>query len=217
VWAEQAIYTSISRGGRAGYHLVARSPGLSEPDARALVSWCPSQGALADDEANRASLNFHPLSSGRYVLSRTCQGRPEYSGRGGRQLYTHALILDEATLRASGYQPVALYRDAQAQGHLRYRADPPTALSPVPLGAIYPPRDPAAWVPRARAFGLGDIERMCERLVSGDAIHLRYPGDRIALVECLLNLVPTALVPALSFTTSLRRSPVRPFRLTLAD
>ena len=32
---EQAIYTSLPRDGRAGYHVVSRSPGLTDDEARA--------------------------------------------------------------------------------------------------------------------------------------------------------------------------------------
>src|SRR5208337_2441493 len=49
-------------------------------------------GSLLLDQYNRVSVNFHPLPSGRFALSRTCEGPPEYSGRGGRQLYTHIMI-----------------------------------------------------------------------------------------------------------------------------
>src|SRR5262249_47040117 len=114
VWAEQAIFTSMTRLGKSGYHLVARSPGVSESDAITLATWSPSHGALIVDAANRTSVNFHPMPGGRYALSRTCEGPPEYSGRGGRQLYTHALILEKAKLQQACYQPFALYRDALA-------------------------------------------------------------------------------------------------------
>src|SRR5690348_12988097 len=125
---EQAIYTSLSRDGRAGYHVVSRSPGVSEDEARALASWSPSHGALLLDDSNRLSVNFHPLPGGRHALSRSCEGRPEYSGRGGRQVYTHALILGPAQLEASGGGPLAIYRDALALGHLLYRPEPEPVL-----------------------------------------------------------------------------------------
>src|SRR5262245_2516480 len=123
VWAEQAVFTSLPRRGRGGYHLVSRSRGVDETDAQALTQWAPSHGALIVDGTNRTSVNFLPLPSGRFALSRTCSGPPEYSGRGGRQLYTHFLIVDDAGLQAVGFQPFSLYRDAMALGYLLYQPD----------------------------------------------------------------------------------------------
>jgi len=53
VWVEQAIFTSMARRGRSGYHVVASSPGVSESEATALVTWSPSHGALLVDALNR--------------------------------------------------------------------------------------------------------------------------------------------------------------------
>jgi hypothetical protein len=59
----------------SGYHLVARSRGVSDLEAGALTTWSPSHGALLVDPANRTSVNYHSLPGGRYALSRTCEGR----------------------------------------------------------------------------------------------------------------------------------------------
>jgi hypothetical protein len=139
VWVEQAIFTSMARRGKSGYHVVASSPGVSESEANSLGTWSPSHGALLIDAWNRTSVNFHPLPGGRHALSRTCEGPPEYSGRGGRQLYTHALILDEDDLRQAGRHPMPLYWAALALGLLRHQADPDPILKPVKLPSVYSP------------------------------------------------------------------------------
>ena len=95
--------------------------------------------SLIVDEKNRSSVNFHPLPSGRFALSRTCAGPPEYSGRGGRQLYTHFLIVDEATLQAAEFQPFLIYRDAAALGYFIFHHDPSESLQPVNLSHTYSP------------------------------------------------------------------------------
>src|SRR4051794_20339794 len=104
MWAEQAIFTSIQRQGRGGYHLVARSSGIIEDEARAISRWSPSHGSLVLDPDNPAGVSYYPLPGGRFALARSCEGPPEYSGRGGRQLYTHTLVLDEEALRSVGWQ-----------------------------------------------------------------------------------------------------------------
>ncbi|MDR3632956.1 MAG: hypothetical protein P4L84_03915 [Isosphaeraceae bacterium] len=215
MWAEQAIFTSLSRQGRSGYHVVARSPGVTDAEASSLATWSPSHGALLVDELNRTSVNFHPLASGRYALSRTCQGAPEYSGRGGRQVYTHALIVDPNTLKKAGNNPFAIYHDALALGYFLHRAEPDTQLKCVPLSFTHPRLDPAACADRARELGLPDLETTKAQLVAGRSVALPHAGDRIALAECLLGQLPADMLGALSFSTSLQPSAVRPFRLLL--
>ena len=180
-----------------------------------MTTWSPSHGALIVDEANRVSINFHPLPEGRFALSRTCEGTAEYSGRGGRQLYTHALVIDAETLARSGHQPLAIYRDAMALGYLRYQAEPAPMLKPVRLSSIYSRADPSACSARARELGFGSIESTAARLRSDQSITFSYGGDRIELVECLLGVLPPEIVPKVSFATSLQPSAVRPYRLLL--
>ena len=47
--ADQAIFTSLVRRGKSGYHLVARSPGITEAEAGSLARWAPSHGGLIVD------------------------------------------------------------------------------------------------------------------------------------------------------------------------
>lgn len=215
MWVEQAIYTSLSRGGRAGYHVVSRSPGVSDEDARALASWSPSHGALLLDEANRMSVNFHPLANGRCALSRSCEGRPEYSGRGGRQIYTHALILEQSHLERTRCSPLAVYREAFALGHLHYRPEPEPFLEPVELGRCLRTADPGRGADLLRNLGLGDLAEVRRRLVAGETARVCFAGDRLLLAEGLLALLLGEIGLALSFSTSLHTSSARPFRLTL--
>lgn len=217
MWVEQAVYTSIPRRSMSGYHVVARSPGVPEADAVALATWSPSSGALIVDNANRTSVNFHPLPSGRCALSRTCEGPAEYSGRGGRQLYTHALIIEPDALRKLGVPPIALCRDALALGYLRYQHEPAPLLQPVQLCTFFPEADSTTWSARARALGLPAPESVRAQLAQGQNVQLRFAGDRIALAECLLGTIPLDYLPEASFSTSLQPSAVRPYRLSLLN
>jgi hypothetical protein len=53
----------------------------------------------------------------------------------------------------------------------------------------------------------------CEQLIAGRSVQIDHQGDRLALFESLLGLLPESSIPCLSFTTSLRASLIRPFRL----
>ncbi len=215
--ADQAIFTSLTRRGKSGYHVVARSPGLTESEVSTLATWSPSHGGLIVDGSNHVSVNFHPLPSGRMALTRTREGRAESSGRGGKQLYTHALILDAAILRQAGFQPLAVYRDALSLGYFHYQANPDPVLRPVTLSSLYPRHDgdAATAASFSRELGIPTIESLLSQLDAGQAIVQAYAGDRIALAEFLVGRLPADTVMRMSFATSLHPSSVRPYRLTL--
>ena len=215
MWAEQAVFTSLARRGRAGYHLVSQSRGLGAADAQALARWAPSHGALIADRRNQASVNFHPLPSGRFALSRTSAGPPEYSGRGGPQLYSHFLIVDDAVMQSVGFHPISIYRDAIARGYLLYQPDPCEVLEPVTLSGLHPARDAAGWADQAVERGLPPLGPLLRQLQSGHPVRFAYSGDRIDLAECLIGLLSPEMAISTSFSTSLVPSSDRPFDLTL--
>jgi hypothetical protein len=217
VWVEQAIFTSLPRHGRGGYHLVSRSRGIPEGDAQAIARWAPSHGGLLLDQKNRISVNFHPLPSGRYALSRSCEGPPEYSGRGGRQVYTHILVLDEPCLAAIDWQIFEIYHNALALGLLFYQVNPPSKLESINLPGFHRGFAPEVWRTRAIESGLPDLEPLRERLESGRAVRFGYDGDRTSLIEYLVGSLSAEVLFRISFTSSLQPSAVRPFVLSLVD
>ena len=210
---DQAIFTSLQRRGKAGYHLVSRSPGVSEAEAAALTRWSPSHGSLTTDEVNQVSVNFHALTSGRFVLSRTVLGRPEFSGRGGRQIYTHALLLDLDTIKRSRFRPFLIYRDALALGHLFYRPEPPVVLPKIELCSYFPKPAANNVSATARALGVPVFDSILTQLNAGQPVVLPFSGDRAMLAESLIDQLEPEAVLAISFATSLNPSSVRPFVL----
>jgi hypothetical protein len=170
---------------------------------------------LIVDKHNRTSANFHPLPSGKFALSRTCAGPPEYSGRGGCQLYTHILVVDVAALESVGFRPLSIYRDALALGCFVYQLNPKEVLDPVRLSDIHPGRDADFWVGRARELDLPKPNLILDRLRSGQCVRFAYSGDRTALAECLIGMLPAEATRHCSFATSLVPSSVRPFTLSL--
>jgi hypothetical protein len=168
-------------------------------------------------ENNRTSVNFHPLPSGRFALSRTCAGPPEYSGRGGRQLYTHSLIIDDTVLKTVGYQPFLVYRDAMALGYYVYQHNPREVLDPVRLSQLHPRRDVEFWASRARQLDSINHKFILERLVSGQPVRYVFNGDRASLAECLIGMLPAHAARRASFATSLVPALARPFALSLVS
>lgn len=214
---EQAIHTSLQTTGRSGYHIVARSAGVSNETARQIALRCPSHGSLIRDPSNQASLNAFPLNDGRWVVSRTCQGPPEYSGRGGACLYTHALLIDKDTLNQFQWRFVRIYRQALALGHLVYRPVNGPKLTTLDLGDGFdgilagpPPTYRPEWKEIAEAQ-----TRIRSLLASGESVELRIQGDRIEAADYVLSLLPGELARSISFSTSLRPCASRGFQLSL--
>ena len=217
MWVDQAIFTSLLRQGRGGYHLVSRTRKLREEDAQVIARWSPSHGSLLRDADNRVSVSGFPLSGGRFALARSCEGPGEYSGRGGRQLYSHILVCDDKALQAVSGQLFAIYHNALALGHLFHQFEPPSVLEPLQLPDFHVPRLPEEWLARALELGFPPLEPLRDRLLAGRPVRFVFAGDRTALAECLIGSLPMEAVRNLSFSTSLQTSPVRPFLLSLVN
>jgi hypothetical protein len=215
-YADQAIFTSLTRLGKAGYHVVAKSSGVTESESHAVATWSPSHGGLAADDLNRVSVNFYPTPSGRFALSRTCEGRGEYSGRGGKQLFTRVILFDSARLKRVGYRPIVIYHDALALGYLHYQPDPPPVLPRVRLSHFFPDR-PAQTGSLEALVDPGTVELLVSQLSAGQSVVFPFEGARLELADYLLGQLPQEVLLRLSFATSLVPSAVRPFRLNLVS
>ena len=130
---EQAIFTSLRSRKSQGYHLVAQSSGLDDQLARRLCTWGPSHASLMNDHPDAESLNFHPLTDDWFAVSRTVYGGPEYSGRGGLQVFTQFLLLRREQLARYENHPLLVVQTAQLLGNLRLVSNILHHLPPVEL------------------------------------------------------------------------------------
>jgi hypothetical protein len=215
MWVDRAIFTSLSRDGRSGYHVVGHTAGVADAELRVLGSWFPTEGSLISEPENPCSVNGLPLPTGRYVLSRTCAGPPEYSGRGGRQLYTSALILDPGGLAPEGSHPLALYRSAMALGLLVFREAPPRIMEPAWISDLGADRGSRVWLETGRSGGQPRLDHIVAQLDAGTSLVIPHSGSRLAFADCLLGAMAPSRRFRVSFTTSLRVSAARPVNLAL--
>ncbi|MFZ5832915.1 MAG: hypothetical protein ACOY3P_22740 [Planctomycetota bacterium] len=211
---EQAVFTSARTQRAAGYHLVAQSGGVCEADARELAVWCPSHDSLLDDSPEAVSINFHPLPSGRYCVSRTTPAGWEYSGRGGHRVYTQCLLVPPETLRRFGNNPFSLLRAAMASGLMQVHDDVPQTLEPIGLPGRASPVDQALLARLAVAPGpeamaslvQAALDNVCLAVCGGEA-------TGAAVIAGLFSCLPPEVRTEFSFTTGLKFSSRRPFRL----
>ena len=211
----QAIFTSLRGEQFAGYQLAARSPEISEELAQELASWGPAHDSLLDEAAGEPSINFHPLGPENFCLSLTSSAGPEYSGRAGERIYTQMFVLSHAALARFDNHPLLILRTLEAAGRVLVYDELPRGLRSVPL------------VGRAGEADWDCLERVLEQISPERLTNLAATLFESASLGLATTLPPRPLVSALfqlllpeertklSFTTGLRHSLRRPFRLFL--
>jgi hypothetical protein len=213
---EQAIFTSV-RGPRLdGYQLAACSPGIDSQLAKELTSWGPAHDSLWATEPGSKSINFHGLASGLFCISQTSIAGAEYSGRGGGRVYTQMLVVPHEALARFAGDPFQILQAVSASGRMLVHEAVPNSLPTIPL------------LGRGREAG---------RNTSADLICTIGPETLAELTEVLtsnwsLTVVTNLPVPKLfqtilqqlslderlevSFSTALRPSSRRPFKLSIS-
>lgn len=210
---EQAIFTSARTDRAAGYQLVARSDGILERDAQDLAIWGPSHDSLWDTGADATSTNFHRLPSGAYCVSRTSIAGVEYSGRGGRQVYTQCLIVPPEVLARFAFQPFGLLRAALGQGSLQVHPDPPQRLEPLKIMGRRSTVDLALVTEVYPELGHRWLATLLEALAQCPAVGLVAGPRGCRVVAALVECLPLDARAEFSFSTGLKFSPRRPYRL----
>jgi len=210
---EQAVFTSAETDRAAGYQLVAASAGLSEADARELAVWGPSHASLLNSGPESVSFNFHPLPSGAYCVSRTTPAGFEYSGRGAARVYTQCLIVPADVLGRFANNPFAVLRAASAAGFLEVHQRVPDRLEPLRLVGRAAVVDSVLLTQLASNPGPDRLAALVKAALSSES--LATAGDLATehLVAGLINCLPPECRTEFSFSTGLKYSSRRPFRI----
>jgi hypothetical protein len=216
VLIEQAIFTSAQSDHAVGYHLVARSPGVEEKDARELTIWGPSHESLETCDTTAVSVNFFRLPSGAFCVSKTQIAGEEYSGRGLRT-YTNCLVVPPPVLLRFANNPFAILRAAWAKGLLRVCDAVPVQMAPFQLAGRAAPVDEGLIGQLVEQCGAAAIGQAIEALFGEKPVILIGVAKPEATVAGLLTLFPASCRRELSFTTGLKFSPRRPFQLLVAS
>jgi hypothetical protein len=214
---EQAIFTSAESSSGDGYRLVAKSAGVRADEAQELLTWGPSHDSLFEDGRTAMSVNFHPLASGRFCVGRSSHAGAEYSRRGGLRVYTQFLVLAADDLARFANNPFAVLRAATAQGRMQPFERIPPSLEPIRLAGKTPAVDQALLAETTNTLGLEAVLQCVDVLLSSDRLVLIANRDRQQLLAAVLNCLPVECRREFSFTTGLKPSPRRPFRILTSD
>jgi hypothetical protein len=216
VLIEQAVFTSAHDDHAVGYHLVGRSPGIEDADARELTVWGPSHDSLAAPAGSQpVSVNFFRLPSGTYCISKTQLAGGEYSGRGNRT-YTNCLVVPSQLLARFASNPFRILRAVAAKGLLRVFERVPVQLAPFQLPGRAPAVDDALVAQFVERYPQEAIIEAIDLLVHGEPVIVVANQPPEPIIAALINLLPASCRNEVSFATGLKYSKRRPFQLLFA-
>ncbi len=212
---EQAIFTSARTDRMDGYHLVATSSGVSTEQAEELTAWAPAHDSLLRPDARSGSINFHRLSDGTFCVSKSVPAGAEYSGRGGPKVYTTFLLATADVLERFAHQPFRLLDAVVAAGHLRVMRRFSEDLPPIKLRGRASPALAALLDPLGDAATRHKVLQLACAAAEGNV--LVRSGDNLRIwLDRLFNVLPPDRREQLHFSTGLKHSPARAFRLMAA-
>lgn len=207
---EQAIFTSVQDGRVRGYQLAARSPGVDSRTEKVLTQWGPSHAALCSDHPAAESYNLHPVEDDLFALSRTMYGGPEYSERGGLEMVTRYALLRRDQFEPFENDAVAMIRQARSEGGFQFEREFAETLSAMHLADATPG---ASWLLPISKSEAAVVPDAVGRLRRGERVAITHCCDPLAMLQNVLREFPPAERLTLSFTTGLKPTAHRPFRL----
>lgn len=212
---EQAIFTSVRSERLDGYQLAARSVGVNDELAKELTAWGPAHDSMWLSEPGATSFNCHGLSEGRVCISLTTLSGAEYSGRGGGRVYTQMLVLPREGLAKFAGDPFLVLRALAASGRLFVYDQVPKDLPTVPLIGRASGQQPDFVVDVVNKAGAETIAELTEAVTGLQAVNVITDLSVERLFQALLyHLEPSERLD-LSFTTGLKPSSRRPFKLSI--
>jgi hypothetical protein len=203
MFIHQAIYTSVNAAFNRGYHLVAKSSGVAESIAQGLCRWSPSHGCLNADTIETESLSFFQPHPDWFAISRSLYGAPEFSQRGGMQIVTIHLVFHADQLARFENNPIACARIALSTGLLTLPLEMPRLLPPIDFPEPRRQRE-------SQSCARDEIQNL---LCAGKPVALVGEIDPLARLDGLLQSTSFQERGQLSFTTGLKPSAQRPFRI----
>jgi len=210
---EQAIFTSVKSSRLDGYQLAATSTGVTEAVVHELTTWGPAHDSLWDTRRDARSINFHSLASGDYCLSCTTLAGAEYSGRGGGRVYTQMFLLPPDVLGRFAHDPFLVLRALAAAGRLVVHDEVPEKLPRVPLLGRSEQPD-SSLVPQVLdEIGAKVFDDLVEAVANSPHVAILTSGHVERLFQAILHAFSPQDRLTISFTTGLKDSPRRPFKL----
>lgn len=209
---EQAVFTAVETEDAVEYRVVSHSSGICSQDLKELAVWSGANDALLDVCADAESLNFHPLPSGAYCVSRTIRTE-EPGGVIGPRLLTHCLIVPPKILSRFGNNPFALASSVSADGLWRSGLAPHSDLESFVLTGGDSAVDERLLEHLATNPGAWSMAALVQTAMDAAFLAVGGPLSAKELLAGLFSCLPLECRLEFSFSTGLKFSPRRPFRI----
>jgi hypothetical protein len=215
-YVEQAFFAPAEMEGEAGYQIVAGSEGVRRDDARELAVWSPCQDALHDRGEVCESFSFHPLPSGAHCIARSTPAGWEPDG--GTRVHTHCLIVPPRVLARFANNPFAIIQTMTENGLWRNAESPSARLMPLALPGGTAAVDQRLLQELAVDPGAENMAILLQEVCNAVCLALAGSSRPERLMAGLFSCLPQECRLEFSFSTGLKFSPRRPFRLvSLSD
>jgi len=211
-FVEQALFTSIGTEGAMEYQVVAKSFGVCEADAREIAVWGPRRDSMLELDPDAESFNFHPLPSGAYCISRTTPAGWEHGG-GIQRVFTHCLIVPLEVLGRFGNNPFAVIEAATANCVWQDSHQPSSRLRPFSLSGGAAAVDQPLLERLAVDPDPENMAAMVQEACNSVCLVVMGTPSPARLIAGLFSCFPVECRLEFSFSTGLKFSPRRPFRI----
>jgi 3'-phosphoadenosine 5'-phosphosulfate sulfotransferase len=210
---QQAIFTSVRSTRLDGYQLAATSSGINEAVAKELTIWGPAHDSLWDTRHDARSVNFHPLATGEFCISCTTLAGAEYSGRGGGRVYSQMFVVPREALERFAWDPFLILRALSAAGRLVVHDTVPESLPTVPLLGRSDKPDESLTRQVIDEIGAKVFSDVVEAVATCRNVAVLTSGHVERLYQAILHSFAPEHRVTISFTTNLKDSARRPFKL----
>ena len=228
---EQAILYVKDHRNVGSAEILAKTPGVRQSDEEELLGWAfdyegdfSSQNNLIEDKTTESEphLYFHPLPSGCYVLGHQTRFRDDKSGSIG--LVSHCLIITPKLLRAFQNNVLAIYQALLGRSDFHFLspvqpiATSSLVLSPIDVGVRHTPVIDTDLLEAVRDYpGAVGFASLLSSSIHSICTIFTWLSPSIPLINGIIQCLPVALRPELTFASSLHFSSSRPLRLIAAD
>lgn len=200
-------------------NFLALSRGIMSGDCREMIRWSAREGDLIAPHSQAESWNFHPLPSGNFCISRTF--------RQENQTFTHGLVIPPQLLYDYANNPFSLIFHLEQQGlwhagravttQLLRRGTPDSEKVPVMRTLTVDGGTAAVHWKSVRkeveTLGTRRLATLLDTFLKNVSTVV-FGQEKISpLLEVLCDLLPVGCRTELSFSTGLKFSTRRPFRI----
>lgn len=201
-------------------NFLALSRGITSGDGREMIRWSARKGDLITQQSPAESWNFHPLPSGSFCISRTFQLED--------QTFTHGLVIPSQLLYDYANNPFSLIFHLEQQGLWCAGREVTRQLLSRPIPSV-PGKVPVMRTltvdggcspvhetlvrKEVQRLGARRLATLLEMFLKDVSTVVLGQEKMTSLLEVLFDLFPVGCRTELSFSTGLKFSVRRPFRI----